>query len=69
VVGALPGCPLPLGLMRPLLVACGLTAVSYSTFPGPESLYPVMGACVIFASLCSCSCYSVASFTTYKGPS
>jgi hypothetical protein len=53
VVSALRRCPLPLDLLRSF-VACGLTVVSHSTFPGPESshLRWMMGACVLFAALC-----------------
>jgi hypothetical protein len=44
--------PPSLGLAA--FVACGLTVVSHSTFPGPESphLRWMMGACVLFAALC-----------------
>ena len=53
VVGALLKCPLPLDFAA--FVACGLTVVCHSTFPGPESshLRWMMGACVLFAALCS----------------
>jgi hypothetical protein len=50
-------------------VACGLTVISHSTFPGPESSHPFDGWWVpVFYFCCSldaqtCRWYSAASFT------
>jgi hypothetical protein len=61
----IPEVPPSLGLAA--LVAGGLTAVSHSTFPGPESphLRWMMGACVAFADLCSNMQLTLCRFVCY----
>jgi hypothetical protein len=64
VVASIMRCPLPPLFRLAAFVACGLTAVPTRRFPilSPRTFDAMMGACVLFAALCtySCGCDSAA---------